>query len=209
MKNHHFLVLIFSLVLTTFLNAQTYIGIGANLSSIYESNLALDHSLNSNPALAIGYQFFKESRLKASTELQYSVKGFKIKGATVPTGDPDGGGTIFLPSANSNLRVHYLDLIPTIEFPFLKFVNLVVGASGALKLFDTYNDVQLQDFEMDPVRNFDCGWVLGTKIFYKQYWLRAQLNRGLINASQDPAKSHYKNVNFQILLGFLIDNKSD
>lgn len=210
MKNYHFLVLLLlALTQTASLRAQTYIGLGANLSSIYESDLALDHSLNSNPAFAIGYQFLKESRVKANTEMQYSVKGFKIKGANVTIGDPDGGGTMFLPRANSNLRIHYLDFIPTIEFPVLKNVNLVAGANGSVKLFDTYNDVQLQDFEMEKVRTFDCGWVIGTKISHKQYWLRAQLNKGLISASQDSKKSHFKNANFQILLGFLIDKKTD
>lgn len=181
--------------------AQPYLSVGTNISSIYDSNLNLEQEYNSNPVFSFGRALLEKSKLSANLELQYSVKGFKIKGAVL-------NDEIFIPQANSNLRIHYLDFMPTIDFPIHKQMNLVLGGNGAVKLLDTYNDIRLESFKMKPHRSVDYGWVIGTKISYKQYWLRALVNKGLMNISDSDGSDHYKNVNVQVVLGFSLDKNS-
>lgn len=192
-----FTILALALAVTQPVLAQPYLALGANLSSVYDSDLPLEQRFNSNPVFTLGNQFSEKSKVKASAELQYSIKGFKIKGAYIADGT-------FIPQGNSNLRIHYLDLVPTLELPLIGYANIVLGANAAMKLFDTYNDIQLESFKMKPHKTFDYGFVVGAKINYKQYWIRAILNKGLTNISQSPTSDHYKNVNVQIVIGSLL-----
>jgi|GEM_PF-2991617 len=198
MKTQRILLIMIALMLLySASQGQSFIGLGVNFSSVYDSDLPLEHRYSSSPAITLGRQFGGESKLKAIIELQYSVKGFRIKGAYIDDGT-------FIPQANSNLRIHYLDFVPTLEFPFINKFNVIIGADAAFKLLDTYNDIQLQEFKMKPHQPFDYGYVIGGKIAYKQYWLRATLNKGLTNIAESGSGNQYKNINVQLVLGFKI-----
>ncbi len=176
-------------------SSQVYIALGGNYSSVAKSTLDLEPRYQTNPALGLGKIFNLTENIHFNTEIQYSVKGFKTKGAYIRE------GTIFVPNANSNYRVHYLDFTPHIELSTGRYVSVLAGVNAGLKLFETFNDITLEELNLPDHRKYDLGYLVGGKISYQDIWLRMMINLGLINMLDDSPTLVHESRNVQVTVG--------
>lgn len=190
-----FSLLIFILLGLSQLAAQVYVSIGANYSSVAKSTLDLQPRYQTNPAFGLGKTVQITNSLNFNPEIQYSVKGFKTKGAFIRE------GTLFVPNANSNYRVHYLDLTPHLELETGKYTSLIAGFNASFKLLETLNDITLEDLNLPSHKNYDLGYLVGGKLSYENIWLRLLVNIGVTNMLNDSPDLIHENRTIQIALG--------
>ena len=176
--------------------AQTYLVIGGNYTTVTDAQLSLEPEFNTNPIIGLGRPLDLGNTLSLNLESTYTVRGFKVKGSFNDNGE-------FIPQANSNYRIHYLNLDPTIDLKANKHLSIIGGGYGSVKLLETLNDLILEDLELPLHRSIDYGLTVGAKAFYQNYFLRLLVQRGLTNLLRDnPANLSYRNLNVQLVLGF-------
>ena len=173
---------------------QVYVSVGGNFSSVAKSTLSSEPLYQTNPAFGVGKNLRLTEKISFNPEVQYSVKGFKIKGAYIFDGN-------FLPNANSNYRVHYIDLIPHIELQTSQATSLLAGLNASLKLIETINDKSLENLDLPATKNYDFGYLLGGKISYNNIWLRLLVNIGVINMFANSPELIHENRTIQLSLG--------
>lgn len=172
-----------------------YVVIGGNYSSVAKSTLSTEPLFQTNPVFGLGKNLSLTNKISLNTEFQYSVKGFKTKGAFVFDGT-------FLPNANSNYRVHYLDFVPHLELGIGKHTSLLAGFNASVKLLETINDISLERLNLPPNKKYDFGYLIGGKLTYRQIWLRLMANIGLINMLEDSPDLIHENRTIQLTVGF-------
>ena len=176
------------------LSAQIYVAVGGNYSSVAKSTLRSEPLFQTNPAFGVGKTFELTNKIRFNPELQYSVKGFKTKGAFIFDGT-------FLPNANSNYRVHYIDFVPQIELKTGRHTSLLGGFNASIKLLETINDISLENLNLPSSKNYDFGYLVGGKISYDNIWLRLLVNIGLVNVLEDSPDLIHENRTIQLSLG--------
>lgn len=177
------------------LSSQVYIALGGNYSSVAKSTLDLEPMYQTNPAFGIGRVFSLTDKLHFNTEIQYSVKGFKTKGAYIRE------GTLFVPNANSNYRVHYMDFTPHLELSTGQYVSVLAGVNAGLKLLETYNDITLEELNLPDHKKYDFGYLVGGKISYQDIWLRLMVNVGVVNMLDNSPTLVHESRNIQMTVG--------
>lgn len=186
---------------TTHLKSQSITAnIGLNHSNVistlfkthYQRSLALGVGLNDNIS----------SRLSWNLDGMYSIKGLQTKGVEIT-------GLGFFPEGVNNLRIHYLEVLPSIEVHLTKFISFVAGASAGINVLETYNG----DRTPNTHNVLDLGLISGLKVNADRYSFKVIANPSLTPSSDlmftdingNPIESNnYKNINFQATLGIRI-----
>ena len=187
-----------------------YFDLGFNFSTVVESNNQIDEILQRSAAFGFGYSKPINNRFGFSFDTQYSVKGYRIRGAHHETFG-------FLPDGFTNFNYHYIDLIPAIHTQIYKGLNFFTGANVGFKIVETHNG---EKTEFPRHKTLDLGLLGGFSYNFDRAFVRLLANRGLVNPAknliisdineQEVGLLSYKSLNFQITIGITIfefDNK--
>lgn len=101
--------------------------------------------------------------------LQYAGKGFKAR----------------WPASFVEWRYKYIEVIPTIEYKPFHFVGIYAGAGVNVLIDADYKESEKWlEPTSNPVDNTEFGWVLGAKLFLKDFYLNFSYNRSLLSVSR-------------------------
>lgn len=178
---------------------------GSNWSSVNGSNAEPERFFQHSPTAGISISSNETQVLQKSLEVQYSVKGYRTRGAVIDE--------IAYPNGFSNFRQHYIDVIPYFSVGLNKSFDLIAGANIGIKILETYNGQET----VVPLHNtFDLGAIGGVKFGFKRYSLRLLANQGLTNSPDNIFVTDndgntnrllkYRNYNVQLTLGVRIFN---
>lgn len=205
MKINFLLVLSSLLLILTKGNSQNlYLDIGLNFSKVVDSNNLEKEQFQRNPVIGIGFSDKIHKRIGFNLESQYSIKGYRIKGAYSES-------LGFLPKGFTNFNYHYIDILPTLYTDVYKGLKLVAGFDIGWKIGETYNG---EKAKYPTHKSFDYGVLTGIQYNLDRYFLRVLANQGLINPTENLILTDdkgnligpisYKNYNIQATIGFQI-----
>jgi len=203
-----FLLIIALALLTSMACAQSVsLHLGSNWSTVSGSNAGPERFFQHSPTAGISLSSDGSKRLQKSIEIQYSVKGYRTRGAVVDD--------IFYINGYSNFRQHYIDIIPYFSLALNKRFDLIGGGNIGFKILETYNGIET----LVPQHNtFDIGIIGGLKFSFERYSLRFIANQGLTDSPNNIFVTDndgntnrllkYRNYNVQLTLGVKIFDKS-
>lgn len=137
-------------------------------------------------------------RISILNTIEYSQKGFKNI-----HNDP----TYWF----VNIRYHYIDILPTIEYMPTKYLGLYTGINYGIHLYEDFRqkDNCCTAYTSNTINKTDLGALIGIRIYYKEMFLNIQYDRSLINIGRKPNLSDgpaieidQRNITFQIGLGY-------
>lgn len=202
MRNACLLILLVSSYLS--IQGQSLkINLGSNFSKINQATTFTENFFQHNGVIGIEWEQPVNSFLAASLEMQYSTKGYRTKGAEFL-------GQL-LPNGHNNLRLQYIDILPTISGRINSHFAILAGANVGFKVVETFNGVTTPT----PMhKTIDYGILGGFRVNANKYSLRFIANQGLINTAnefyvtdqngQNEKLVEYKNINLQLTLGVKI-----
>ncbi len=178
---------------------------GSNWSSVNGSNAAPERFFQHSPTAGISISSNETQVLQKTLEVQYSVKGYRTRGAIIDE--------IYFPNGFSNFRQHYIDVMPYFSVALNNSFDIIGGANIGIKVLETYNGQET----IVPLHNtFDLGAVGGIKFSFDRYSLRLLANQGLTNSPDNIFVTdndgntnrllEYRNYNVQLTLGVRIFN---
>lgn len=181
-----------------------YFDLGFNFSKVVESNNPVDEIFQRSAAFGLGFAKPISKRFGFSIDSQYSVKGYRIRGAY----DSRFG---YLAQGFTNFNYHYLDFIPAIHTKIYKGLNFFSGANLGYKIAETYNG-EKTSFPLH--KTLDFGLLSGLSYNFDRSFVRVFANRGLINPTKnlvitdinghDLGQLSYKSINIQVTIGIII-----